>query len=181
MIVSAEYAILEQPDTHIQLLRDGRLVLRTMSQDLRIRENAAPELFHVDLKKRNIFVDEDDPATPTCFIDWQSTSISLAFWAADIRSKFVAIAERLGDLTDNDMTPLPDIEGCCQSFNIYMDLHFLTFAAARSLDIRLRPPFKYGHRTWNNGPVAFRHNLTTTSKEWEYSGFESLVPFRYRA
>lgn len=161
---------------HLQLLRDGRTALRTLSHDLRIRELASPVVFHPDLNKRNIVVNKDDPTIPTCFLDWQSTSIGPAFWVADVRPDFAAIPERSDDLTEDDVATSPDVEACSQAFDLCMQFHFPILATARSLDRRLVRPFKYGHRTWNDGAIAFRHDLIMLSKEWEDLGFEEACP-----
>jgi hypothetical protein len=48
-------------EAHLRLLESGRTVIKSMSEDLRIRDAATPTLFHPDLHKRNIFVLDDDP------------------------------------------------------------------------------------------------------------------------
>ncbi|KFZ17573.1 hypothetical protein V501_01662 [Pseudogymnoascus sp. VKM F-4519 (FW-2642)] len=55
--------------THLRLLEFGRAVINNMCKDHRIRDAAAPTLFHPDLHKRNIFVSDDDPTVITSIID----------------------------------------------------------------------------------------------------------------
>jgi hypothetical protein len=92
----------------LHLLRDGQLVLRTMSQDLRIREVAAPALLHQDLNVRNIIVSQDDPTITTCFIDWQSTSLSPVFSGAVVRPDFAVVPARSDHPADFNVVTYPD-------------------------------------------------------------------------
>lgn len=57
--------------THLRLLKFSRAVINNMSKDHRIRDAAAPTLFHPDLHKRNIFISDDDPTVITSIIEWQ--------------------------------------------------------------------------------------------------------------
>ncbi|KAF2839056.1 hypothetical protein M501DRAFT_1024106 [Patellaria atrata CBS 101060] len=68
---------------HLDVLRRARSVLKTLCADPRIQAAATPVLFHPDLHKRNVFVSENNPVIIIAIIDWQSTSMELAFWYAD--------------------------------------------------------------------------------------------------
>ncbi len=54
---------------HTRLLSFGRDIIDKLSGDPRIRETAAPTLYHADLHKRNVFVFDDDPTIITDLSD----------------------------------------------------------------------------------------------------------------
>ena len=49
---------------------------------------------------------------------------------------------------------------------------------ARTLDDDLLRPFRYCHRTWKDGAVAFRHELIELSRRWEEIGLSGSCPFQ---
>ncbi|KAL2416791.1 hypothetical protein ABEF95_003789 [Exophiala dermatitidis] len=156
------------PDMHLQVLQEGRLLLRTMSKDPRIRTVADPTLSHPDLNMRNIFVNSDDPTKVASFIDRQSASLGPAFWVvADTRPDFATLPD---DSTDEGTVM------CAKVFDLFMGSYCPQWARARSLDERLVRPFLYPHRTWNDGVVAFQYDLSMTSKEWDDLGFQEKCP-----
>jgi hypothetical protein len=154
---------------HLQLLQEGRLLLDTISKDPRIRAVANPVLFHPDLNMRNVFVDSDDHTKVASFIDWQSASLDPAFWVAAIRPDFAALPDQPDDSNDA-------IIACARAFDHYMGSYLPQLARAQSVDPRLVRPFQYPHRTWNDGVVAFRHDLLMTLKEWDVLGFDGTAP-----
>ncbi|KAL2408897.1 hypothetical protein ABEF93_007698 [Exophiala dermatitidis] len=156
------------PVMHLQVLQEGRLLLRTMSKDPRIRVVADPILSHPDLNKRNIFVDRDDPTKVASFIDWQSANLDPAFWVvANTRPDFATLPD---DSTDESAVI------CAEAFDLFMGSYCPQWARAHSLDERLVRPLLYPHRTWNDGVVAFQHDLFMTAREWGDLGFQEKCP-----
>jgi hypothetical protein len=144
-----------------------------MSRDSRIREGAAPILFHPDLHKRNIFVSEDDPAVITGIIDWQSCSIEPAFWHADEVPDFampVGLPPFEGQLE-------PNSERCAKAFDVCTKFLVPKLSGPRLMDEALFRPFRYCYRTWKDGVVAFRHELIETSRRWKELGLAGSCPF----
>src|SRR6202012_5256010 len=110
-----------------------------------------------------VFVDKDDPTIPTGFIDWQSASVDPAFWFADTTPDF---ADASDSNAESD-PPGPGVTACAQAYGLSTEFYSPAFARARSLDDRLFRPFRYVHRTWNDGAIAFQHDLIVTAKEWK--------------
>ena len=91
--------------SHLELLVHGRTVLYAMSADGRVHDAAVPTLFYPDLYKRNIFVSDDDPWIIIGIVDWQLSSIELAFWYADEIPDFatcLSSSESSAPSVDND-------------------------------------------------------------------------------
>nr|POE75562.1 altered inheritance of mitochondria protein 9, mitochondrial [Quercus suber] len=151
--------------THIQLLDRGRRVVKQIAQDPRIQEAACPVLFHPDLHKRNIFVSENDPAVVTSIIDWQSTSIEPAFWYADVTPDFALSHEGDAD---------PASQLCAKAFEVCFQYHVSRLAVPRSMDEAFFRPFRYRHRTWSDGAVAFRDDLMETARRWDELGLPGV-------
>ncbi|MCJ1382441.1 hypothetical protein MMC17_005554 [Xylographa soralifera] len=164
----------ESVATHIHLLNFGRDVLHKLSEDPRIRETAAPTLCHADLHKRNIFVSDDDPTIITDLIDWQSSSIEPAFEYVDETPDFAALSPNLS-LEDEH----PDIcaELCRRAFDACLQGLVPRLSAARALDDNLLRPFRYCHRTWRDGAVAFRQELIEISSRWKELGLSNSCPY----
>jgi len=160
-------------ETHVSLLRDGRAVIKEMSQDPRIRNAAAATLFHPDLHKRNIFVSEDNPTIITGIIDWQSCSIEPAFWYADEIPDF---AHLMPHPSIQDRFE-PNSERCAKAFSLCTQFLVPKLYNPMSLDENLFRPFRYCYRTWKDGAVAFRHELIETSRRWKELGFEGACPY----
>ncbi|RMD39708.1 hypothetical protein DV735_g5425, partial [Chaetothyriales sp. CBS 134920] len=145
-----------------------------MAEDPRIQNVATPVLFHPDLHKRNIFVDEDDPTVVTSIIDWQSASIEPAFWYADEVPDFTASAPGRNSPDD---PPDPQGELCTKAFNACVQFYLPKLFEARVTDEALVRPFRYSYRTWKDGAVAFRHDLIETSQRWTDLGFAGSCPY----
>lgn len=160
--------------THISLLDYGRDVLHKLSEDPRISETAAPTLWHVDLHKRNIFVSEDDPTTVTGFIDWQSSSIEPTFEYADETPDF---ARSDSDLSSEDQPTDISAELCKKAYDLCLQGFVPRLAAAKALNENLIRPFRYCHRTWKDGAVAFRQELIELSSRWEELGLPGRCPY----
>ncbi|PKY06081.1 hypothetical protein P168DRAFT_296345 [Aspergillus campestris IBT 28561] len=148
------------PQTHLDLLEHARPVLKRMPLDPRIRDSAAPLLFHPDLHKRNIFVSEDNPSTITSIIDWQATSIEPAFGYADHIPDFATGSEL-----------------CTKTFELSSQFLTPRLSNPRLIDDNLFRPFRYSHRTWKDGAVALRHEMIETARLWTELGFEGQCPY----
>ena len=140
-----------------------------MSEDLRLKDMAVPLLFHPDLNKRNIFVSDDDSTIITGIIDWQSSSIEPAFWYADEVPDFAQVATQY---IDKDQAEL-----CAKAFDACTQYLVPKLSRPRLEDEALFRPFRYCYRTWNDGAVAFRHELIETSQAWKNLGFSGSCPF----
>jgi hypothetical protein len=144
-----------------------------MSKDHRIRDAAAPTLFHPDLHKRNIFVSDYDPTVITSIIDWQSASIEPAFWYADEVPDFAITLPHPSLETQLE----PNSEHCATAFEVCTQFHLPKLASPRVMDEALFRPFRYCYRTWKDGAVAFRHELDKTSERWEELGLVGSCPY----
>lgn len=144
-----------------------------MVTDSRIEKAAVPVIFHPDLHTRNIFVSKDDPTVVSAILDWQSSSIEPAFWYADEVPDF---ARPIPDPLNEDCTE-PKSEACAKAFDACIQLLAPKLATARSMDETLFQPFRYCHRTWIDGAVAFREELIQTALHWEELGFRKPCPF----
>jgi hypothetical protein len=142
-----------------------------MSEDSRILTAAAPMLFHPDLNKRNIFVMENDPTVITGIIDWQSASVEPAYWYADDIPDFASSGSDAAGETDCDS------ELCGKAFSACVQFLIPRLAFPMSLDGSLFRPFRYCYRTWNDGAVAFLHELIETSQQWTELGLPGSCPF----
>ncbi|KAL9123779.1 MAG: hypothetical protein Q9217_006825 [Psora testacea] len=160
--------------THTRLLSFGRDVIHKLSEDPRIRETAAPTLYHADLHKRNIFVSDDDPTIITDIIDWQSSSIEPAFEYADETPDFVAPSL---NLSLEDQPADINAELCREAFDACLQGLVPRLSAARALDDNLLRPFRYCHRTWRDSAVAFRQELIEISSRWKELGLPNSCPY----
>ncbi|KAI4115641.1 MAG: hypothetical protein LQ338_007826, partial [Usnochroma carphineum] len=160
--------------THIRLLKFGRDVIHKLSEDPRIRDAAAPTLYHADLHKRNIFVSDDDPTIVTGLIDWQSSSIEPAFEYAGDTPDFAASSP---DISSEDQPADTGAELCRLAFDACMQGLVPKLAAGRALDENLLRPFRYCHRTWRDGAAAFRQELIEISSRWTELGLPNSCPY----
>jgi hypothetical protein len=161
--------------THMHLLNAGRDVLHKLSEDPRIQEAAAPTLCHADLHKRNIFVSDHDPTIITDFIDWQSSSIEPAFEYADETPDFAAASP---NHPSEDQPAEIIAQLCKEAFDACLQGLVPSLWAARALDDDLLRPFRYSHRTWKDGAVAFRQVLIETSTRWKELGLSNSCPYQ---
>ncbi len=160
--------------THTRLLSSGRDVIHKLSEDPRIGKLAAPTLYHADLHKRNIYVSDDDPTIITDLIDWQSSSIEPAFEYADETPDFAAPSPNLS-LEDQHADISADL--CREAFEACLQGLVPRLSAARALDENLLRPFRYCHRTWRDGAVAFRQELIEISSRWKELGLPNHCPY----
>ncbi|KAL8765530.1 MAG: hypothetical protein Q9209_007438 [Squamulea sp. 1 TL-2023] len=154
----------EPTEVHARLLSYGRDVLRILARDRRIFAAAKAILYHSDLHKRNIFVSDADPAIVTDIIDWQSSSIQPAFEFADEIPDFIlpsADAKTSGQSVDTGA------ELCQAAYDACLKAFIVPLAVSRTLDQDLLRPFRYCHRTWKDGIVAFRQDLIELVTRWE--------------
>jgi hypothetical protein len=142
-----------------------------MSEDARIQSAAKPMLYHPDLNMRNIFVQEDDPTVLTGIIDWQSASIEPAFWYSDTVPDFARTEVDAAGEVD------PRSEFDSKAFEASVQFLLPKLAYPMSLNESLFRPFRYCHRTWKDGAVAFHDELIETSKQWSELGLEGSCPF----
>ena len=156
------------------MLGFGRDVIHKLSEDPRIGETAAPTLCHADLHKRNIFVSDSDPTIITDFIDWQSSSIEPAFEYADETPDFTVPSP---NSSLEDQAPDISAELCRQAFDACLQGLVPRLFAARALDENLLRPFRYCHRTWRDGAVAFRQELIEISCHWKELGLPNDCPY----
>ena len=160
-------------EAHLRLLESGRTVIKSMSEDLRIRDAATPTLFHPDLHKRNIFISDDDPTVITGIIDWQSSSIEPAFWYADEVPDFATPIAH-----PSPENPLePNSERCAKAFEVCTRFLVPKLASPSLMDEALFRPFRCCYRTWRDGAVAFRHDLIKTSERWKELGLAGFSPY----
>ena len=162
------------PSQHISLLDFGRQIIKKLSEDPRMKDTAAPTLYHADLHKRNIFVSDEDPTIITDLIDWQSSSIGPAFEFADEMPDF-AIPNP--NVSVEDQPEERNDKLCKEAFDLGLWRFVPTFFAARALDDNLLRPFRYCHRTWRDGAVAFRQELIELSNGWKELGFPDSCPY----
>jgi hypothetical protein len=160
-------------EIHKKLLNCGRAMLKEMAKGSHIQNAASPVMFHPDLHKRNIFVSEEDPTVVSAIIDWQSTSIEPAFWYADATPDF---AQPISDPSGEDKIE-PKSEACAKAYDVCLRFWVPRLSAARSTDEAYLRPFRYCHRTWEDGAVAFREELIQTSRRWKELGFAVACPF----
>jgi len=161
-------------EEHLNLLELGRLVIKQIFEDPRIKDAASPTLFHPDLHKRNIFVLEEDPTTITAIIDWQSAAIEPAFWYADEIPDF---AKPFPYPFLDDQQLEPNGERCAKAFDVCTRFLVPSLASPRLMDEALFRPFRYCYRTWKDGAVAFRHELIETARRWRELGLSGSCPF----
>ena len=152
----------------------GRDVIQKLSEDLRIRKAAAPTLHHADLHKRNIYVAEGDPTIVTAFIDWQSSSIEPAFEYAGEVPDFAA--PQTHPSLESQSADI-NAELCRQAYEACLQALVPRLSAAKALDDDLLRPFRYCHRTWRDGAVAFRQELIDISNRWMELGLLSPCPY----
>ncbi|KAL9576096.1 MAG: hypothetical protein Q9212_007389 [Teloschistes hypoglaucus] len=163
---------------HTRLLTSGRDVIHKLSNDPRIVGTAAPTLYHADLHKRNIFVSDNDPTIITGLIDWQSSSVEPAFEYAGELPDFAAPSLNIlkeDQPADQPTDTIPDL--CSQAFDAFLKIYVPRLSAARAFDDNLLRPFRYCHRTWRDGAVAFRQELVETSTRWKDLGLSDSCPY----
>ncbi|KAL4744432.1 hypothetical protein BDW72DRAFT_199602 [Aspergillus terricola var. indicus] len=148
------------PEAHLALLEYTRPVLKQMATDTRISNSAAPLLFHPDLHMRNIFVSDDNPSAITSIIDWQAASIEPAFWYSDEVPDFAVGSEI-----------------CAKAFDLSSQFFTPKLAGPRLMNDNIFRPFRYCYRTWKDGAVALRYEMTETARLWNKLGFEGQCPF----
>lgn len=130
-------------------------------------------MFHPDLHKRNIFVSEEDPTVVSAIIDWQSTSIDPAFWYANTTPDF---AEPIPDPSYKDGYE-PKSGACAKTWDITIEAFAPKLLVARKTDEAYYRPFRYCHRTWEDGAAAFREELIQTARLWTKLGLTVPCPF----
>ena len=115
----------------------------------------------------------DDPTVITDLIDWQSSSVEPGFEYADEVPDFAA---SIPDASSEDQPAAIQAALCRQAFDACLRLAPKLYAA-RALDDDLFRPFRYCHRTWRDGAVAFRHELIELSSRWKELGLTGSCPY----
>lgn len=168
-----------------------------MQESSLLQNLSTPTLLHADLHKRNIFVSEDDPATITSIIDWQSTSIEPAFAYANetpdlintnsVPASILAATGR--EVTPDDPDEDPEMTrklkaiqkgewGCYQTFEIAIKVDAPKISAARHADQNLLRPLRYCGTSWRDGAAATRQELIDLSKRWNEIGLPGKCPYQ---
>lgn len=156
-----------------KFLTNGRTILKKLAKSSVVQAVTSPTMFHPDLHKRNIFVSEEDPTVVTAIIDWQSTSIDPAFWYANATPDF---AEPLRDPSYKNGWE-PRSEACAKTWDVGIQAFVPKFSAAREIDEAYVRPFRYCHRTWEDGAAAFREDLIQTARLWTELGLTAPCPY----
>jgi hypothetical protein len=156
-----------------QLLTYGRAVLKELAKSSVVQAVTSPTMFHPDLHKRTIFVSEEDPTVVTAIIDWQSTSIDPALWYANATPDF---AEPLHYPSYKNGWE-PKSEACAKTWDVGIQAFVSKFSIAREIEEAYFRPFRYCHRTWEDGAAAFREELIQTARLWTELGLTAPCPY----
>ena len=72
-----------------------------------------------------------------------------------------------------------DVNGelCRQAFDACLQGLVPRLSVPRELDDNLLRPFRYCHRTWRDGAVAFKQELIEISKHWKELGLPDSCPY----
>lgn len=175
---------------HVQLLRHSESIISALVNSPIIQSVARPTLVHVDLNKRNIFVDEADPTKLVSLIDWQSTSIEPAFvYAPDIpdfaaRPADAAITDEEADQTRDQESEAQAMEQqtsdmllCSDAFEVCMKGFVPILGRARSVDEALLRLFRHCNTSWRDSVVAVRQDLIDLSMKWTELGLSGKCPY----
>ncbi len=163
--------------------------MRSLVDDKRIQDAAAPTLLHPDFHTRNIFVSADDPTLITGIIDWQSASVEPAFIYASETPDFAALPENSGEEiieNEGDSGQKPpglserewkDALICHQTFDVVMKGLIPKTRPARLLDPSLFRLFRYCHTSWRDSAAALHRELIELSAHWSELGLQGSCPF----
>ncbi|KAF2499208.1 hypothetical protein BU16DRAFT_603172 [Lophium mytilinum] len=110
-------------------------------------------LLHHDLRKRNIFVDDNDSSKITAVIDRQSTSIEPLF----------AYANETPDLAEDPAADALILEKLMTTFEVMMLGKMRKLHDARKMDQTLLRPFRYCDASWRDSAAALRQELIELS------------------
>jgi hypothetical protein len=78
-------------------------------------------------------------------------------------------------LREGDFDPASRL--CAKAFEACFRYHVPRLDLPRSMDESFFRPFRYCHRTWKDGAVAFRHELIETARLWDELGFSNPCPY----
>ena len=123
-----------------------------------------------------MFVSEDDPTIVTSVIDWQSSSVEPAFMYADEVPDFAAPVYHP---SSEGQAVGFNAELCRQAFDACLKGLVPRLCAARAPDDRLTRPFRYCHRTWRDGAVAFQTRADRNLELLEGIGTRRALPVRH--
>lgn len=106
-------------------------------------------------------------------IDWQSSSIEPAFEYADETPDYAGPSP---GATSGGKSEDKNADICRQAHEACLHGLVPKLSAARVLDDNLLRPFRYCHRTWKDGAVAFRQELIELSSRWKELGLLGECP-----
>ena len=153
-----------------------------------LKDVARPTLFHPDLNKRNIFVDEHDHTKVTGIIDWQSTSVEPAFMYGAETPDFAKRVDRDADAVDEveideeevkkEKLRQRNIEICADVFGVCMIGFARIIGRARAVDDMLLRPFRHCNMSWRDSAVPLRDDLIDLSRSWKDLGLPGTCPYQ---
>jgi hypothetical protein len=170
-------------EEHIRQLKVSKEVIEKLIEFPRTKSAALPTLLQPDLHERNIFVSENDPATVTGLIDWQSTRVEPAFVYNIQTSDFAALddisEEFLNEdaMTSEELRLREDVSICNRAFTGLVRISVPKLRAAWALDETLLRPFRYCHTSWRDSIAAARQDCIDISNQWEKLGLPGLCPY----
>ncbi|KAB8356564.1 hypothetical protein FH972_024146 [Carpinus fangiana] len=171
-------------EEHKEILDHAAKVMNALMQSPEIQSIAAPMLFHPDLNKRNIYVDDNDPTKITALIDWQAACIEPTFAFADEDPDFVTMPQRAPSLsmedTENNEIKIinQDVDICRQTFEVGVRGWLPTFHKARAADRILLNIFRYSSSSWRNSIIPLRQELVDLSHRWSALGLSGTCPYQ---
>ncbi|PYI05287.1 hypothetical protein BO78DRAFT_318249, partial [Aspergillus sclerotiicarbonarius CBS 121057] len=161
----------ERPDSYgtlsaaIDLLQQSRPLLQGICADPVVQTVASPLLWHPNLQKRKVFVDENDPTLVTAIIGWHNASVDPTFWHAFETPDFASY-------TDGPAGPL-----CSSQFQDTVRGFAPSFAAPRSLGPELFQPLLRSWRVWRDGVPNLCKDLSVVAERWQEFGLGGPSPF----
>ncbi|RDL30749.1 uncharacterized protein BP5553_10094 [Venustampulla echinocandica] len=154
---------------HIKLLAETEAILTQLMHFPPILEAGLPTLLHHDLRKRNIYVSDLDPAVVTGIIDWQSTSVEPGsmyaneipdFTTFNSGSPFSAAA-----VTQNQ-PPFPESDQQSRDRKDAKICH-TTYEGSGPDAIATIPPRA---TSWRDSATSVRQELINVSQKWQELG-----------
>ena len=101
-------------------------------------------------------------------------SIEPTFEYADVTPDFAALSPNFS-FEDQPADTIAEL--CRKAFDVCLQGLVPRLFAARALDENLLRPFRYCHRTWRDGAVAFRQELIEISSRWKELGLPNCCPY----
>ncbi|RAL02088.1 uncharacterized protein BO80DRAFT_39081 [Aspergillus ibericus CBS 121593] len=149
----------------IDLLQQSRPLLKGICADPIVQAVASPLLWHPNLQKRKVFVDENDPTVITAIIGWHNASVDPTFWHAFDTPDFASYIDG------------PAGSLCSFQFQDIIGTFVPSFAAPRSLGPDLFQPLLRSWRVWRDGVPGLCKDLSVVAQRWQEFGLEDPSPF----